>query len=168
MMLALRLLGTSGNDCAVAAGAVDSTDFPCFTSVAASYSQQDSFVTHTNSSTAALCCCTLLLPPSGAVYSKKENWADFAPMGFNGIFRGASVVFFAYLVSRLQATPSALHKMWIKVVCMHCMLCMLQHTTQPPALLCRDGFHCFWSESWKLRCSSCAIDLAWRALILPL
>jgi hypothetical protein len=35
---------------------------------------------------------------AGAVYSNKENWKDFAPMGFNGIFRGASVVFFAYLV----------------------------------------------------------------------
>jgi hypothetical protein len=34
------------------------------------------------------------------VYSNKENWKDFAPMGFNGIFRGASVVFFAYLVRR--------------------------------------------------------------------
>jgi hypothetical protein len=40
----------------------------------------------------------VLCAPAGAVYSNKENWKDFAPMGFDGIFRGASVVFFAYLV----------------------------------------------------------------------
>lgn len=72
-------------------------------SFAACYSQQDSIKLHTNQFVAAvLLPCTLLLPASGAVYSNKDNWTNFAPMGFNGIFRGASVVFFAYLVSQLQ------------------------------------------------------------------
>jgi hypothetical protein len=43
----------------------------------------------------------VLRAAAGAVYSNKENWKAFAPMGFNGIFRGASVVFFAYLVRQL-------------------------------------------------------------------
>ncbi|WIA13510.1 hypothetical protein OEZ85_007083 [Tetradesmus obliquus] len=55
------------------------------------------------------CCTSLCLIAiimsiiTGAVYSNKSNWADFAPMGFNGIFRGASVVFFAYLGFEMMA-----------------------------------------------------------------
>jgi hypothetical protein len=32
------------------------------------------------------------------VLTKTSNLTPFAPHGFNGIFRGASMVFFAYLV----------------------------------------------------------------------
>lgn len=72
------------------------------------------------------CCatCRALLPPyfpvlPGAVYSNKSNWADFAPMGFNGIFRGASVVFFAYLVRPLPAKITTLWalQVWRGVLC---------------------------------------------------
>jgi len=33
----------------------------------------------------------------GFIYTDKSNWKPFAPFGFDGMFRGASVVFFAYL-----------------------------------------------------------------------
>lgn len=36
----------------------------------------------------------------GFVYTNKDNWSPFAPMGFDGVFRGASVVFFAFLGER--------------------------------------------------------------------
>jgi hypothetical protein len=46
---------------------------------------------------ASLCVC--LIPVPGAVLTKTSNFTPFAPNGFNGIFKGASMVFFAYLVS---------------------------------------------------------------------
>ena len=36
---------------------------------------------------------------AGGVLTNTDNFKPFAPFGFNGIFKGASVVFFAYLVS---------------------------------------------------------------------
>jgi amino acid transporter len=47
---------------------------------------------------------------AGAVLTKTSNLTPFAPFGFNGIFRGASMVFFAYLgfeVRRRQAAAAA-------------------------------------------------------------
>lgn len=40
----------------------------------------------------------------GAVLTKTSNLTPFAPFGFNGIFRGASMVFFAYLGFEMMAT----------------------------------------------------------------
>eukprot|EP00878_Enallax_costatus_P009963 GHUV01010401.1.p1 GENE.GHUV01010401.1~~GHUV01010401.1.p1 ORF type:complete len:422 (+),score=60.12 GHUV01010401.1:2000-3265(+) len=40
---------------------------------------------------------------TGAVYSQPSNWTPFAPGGFDGMFRGASVVFFAYLGFEMMA-----------------------------------------------------------------
>ncbi|KAI8473742.1 MAG: amino acid permease-domain-containing protein [Monoraphidium minutum] len=40
----------------------------------------------------------------GFVYSDKANWSPFTPLGFDGVFRGASVVFFAYLGFEMMAT----------------------------------------------------------------
>ncbi len=34
---------------------------------------------------------------TGAFYVKPENWTPFAPNGFNGIFMGAFIIFFAYI-----------------------------------------------------------------------
>lgn len=40
----------------------------------------------------------------GAVLTRTSNFTPFAPNGFNGIFRGASMVFFAYLGFEMMAT----------------------------------------------------------------
>ena len=48
----------------------------------------------------------LLLLLSGAVLTKTSNLTPFAPFGFNGIFKGASMVFFAYLVRGAPSTPT--------------------------------------------------------------
>lgn len=40
----------------------------------------------------------------GFVYTDRSNWKVFLPMGFDGVFRGASVVFFAYLGFEMMAT----------------------------------------------------------------
>lgn len=51
-----------------------------------------------------LCLITIIMSIIvGAIYSKPSNWTPFAPMGFDGMFRGASVVFFAYLGFEMMA-----------------------------------------------------------------
>ncbi|KIZ00795.1 basic amino acid/polyamine antiporter, APA family [Monoraphidium neglectum] len=40
----------------------------------------------------------------GFVYTDRGNWSNFLPMGFDGVFRGASVVFFAFLGFEMMAT----------------------------------------------------------------
>lgn len=40
----------------------------------------------------------------GFVYTDRSNWTNFTPMGFDGVFRGASVVFFAFLGFEMMAT----------------------------------------------------------------
>lgn len=42
----------------------------------------------------------------GAFYVKPENWAPFAPNGFNGIFMGAFIIFFAYIGFDALATTA--------------------------------------------------------------
>jgi hypothetical protein len=65
---------------------------------------------------ASLRCHTFVPPATGAVYSNKDNWTNFAPMGFNGIFRGASVVFFAYLVRELELMMNLQHACCIRLI----------------------------------------------------
>lgn len=42
----------------------------------------------------------------GAFYIKPENWVPFAPNGFNGIFMGAFIIFFAYIGFDALATTA--------------------------------------------------------------
>ena len=42
----------------------------------------------------------------GAFYIKPENWVPFAPNGFNGVFMGAFIIFFAYIGFDALATTA--------------------------------------------------------------
>ena len=36
---------------------------------------------------------------AGAFYVRPENWTPFAPNGFEGVFMGAFIIFFAYILN---------------------------------------------------------------------
>ena len=43
----------------------------------------------------------------GSFYVKPENWAPFAPNGFEGVFMGAFLIFFAYIGFDAISTTAA-------------------------------------------------------------
>ena len=43
---------------------------------------------------------------AGAFFIKPENWTPFAPNGFEGIFMGAFIIFFAYIGFDALATAA--------------------------------------------------------------
>lgn len=71
--------------------------------------------------------------PTGAVLTNTSNFQPFAPNGFKGIFKGASVVFFAYLVS--WQTTQVTGEAWGLFVTVHAFLMLQQLEHHCPMLV---------------------------------